>query len=246
MKTMRLRAGALAAMLCLALLCGCKGGGGAPESTEPGQTLQTQDTREAGTEGSTEPVQTLPPMEFPVRLEDGRLEVTGLFLFTGMNPDRGRAPGENIPVLVVKNCSGEYLTRGELTLTSVEGETFTFRLEQVPDGQTVWAFATDGGSLDSEGDGAAVTGSADFEPQPELPEGLACSGERTTLTLQNQGDSVLKGLRVWCHCLVEGAYFGGAAYVYPVEQIAPGSSVTVEAAECYLGEASVVRVAADG
>ena len=246
MKAMRLRAGALAAVLCLVLLCGCKG---QPEETLPSGSGQTEPAGGGETVSTEAPViqaETLPPMEFPVQLEGGRLEVTGLFLFTGMNPDRGWVPGENLPVLIVKNCSGEFLTQGELTLTSVRGETFSFRLEQVPDGQTVWAFAVEGGSLASEADGATVSGSADFEPRPELPEGLECKAERTTLTLQNNGKSALTGLRVLCHCLFEDAFFGGVAYEYPVEEIVPGDAVTVEAADCYLGEASVVRVIADG
>lgn len=248
-KRMLLRLAALGAALSLALLCGCRGKDGEATAAPTGQTepaAQTEPTASPTQEASAPPEQTLPPLSFPAELEGGKLEVEGLFLYSGMNPDRGWAAGENIPVLMVKNCSGQYLTRAELTLTSVKGQSFTFLIEQVPDGQTVWAFAREEGSLESEADGAAVSGSTSFEPQPELPAGLECTAEQMTLTLQNHGKSALTGLRVLCHCLFEGAYFGGVVYEYPVEEIAPGSTAVVQAADCYLGEASVVRIFPEG
>ena len=41
---------------------------------------------------------------------------------------------------------------------------------------------------------------------------------------------------------VDDAYFGGLTYTYPVENIPAGESVTLQAEECYLGEAAVVRI----
>ena len=55
----------------------------------------------------------------------------------------------------------------------------------------------------------------------------------------------LSNLLLHCHCLIDGSYFGGLTYTYPVESIPAGQSIAVEAEDCYLGEAAVVRVSQD-
>ena len=42
-----------------------------------------------------------------------------------------------------------------------------------------------------------------------------------------------------------GTYFGGLSYTATVEELAPGASQTVLAAECYMGLPSVIAVSAD-
>lgn len=66
--------------------------------------------------------------------------------------------------------------------------------------------------------------------------------KETEVILTNKSGEELKNLNVSCHCLFEEAYFGGLTYTYPVESIPAGESTTVQAEECYMGEAEVVRI----
>ena len=80
------------------------------------------------------------------------------------------------------------------------------------------------------------------EEPPFLAEQVAVETEGISVTLTNLTDEDLAGLTVYCHCLFDGTYFGGLTYAYPVDGIPTGESVTIQAEECYLGEAAVVRV----
>ena len=75
-----------------------------------------------------------------------------------------------------------------------------------------------------------------------LADQEAVEAEGISVTLTNLTDEDLAGLTVYCHCLFDGTYFGGSTYAYPVDGIPAGESVTIQAEECYLGEAAVVRV----
>ena len=44
------------------------------------------------------------------------------------------------------------------------------------------------------------------------------------------------------HCVLDGAYFGGKSYQKNVEVLGAGESITLDALECYLGEAAVVKI----
>ncbi|MDY3691026.1 MAG: hypothetical protein SO072_03545 [Dysosmobacter sp.] len=180
---------------------------------------------------------------FPCLLADEQLSVTSLFQYSGENPDCGDEAGENIASLAVTNQSGRHLTSAKITAKLADGTRLTFQLADIPAGQTVWVFDQDNGSFASSSACKELKCEASFEAEtPLLEDQVAVETEGTSVTLTNLTDEDLAGLTVYCHCLFDGTYFGGLTYAYPVDGIPAGESVTIQAEECYLGEAAVVRV----
>lgn len=212
------------------LLAGC-GQTEAPETEE--QTPQIPDEPQA-----TE-------IAFPARVEDGKLEITSLFQYSGDNPDCGGETGEDIGSLAVTNLSDQHLTRATFAVVLAEGEDLVFEVEDVPAGQTVWAFETTNTSYDAEDPCVDIGWSAEFAPAAPVPAGVATETSGTTVTLTNTTDEDLTNLIVHCHCWFNELYFGGLTYAYPVSSIPAGESIEIQAEECYFGEAAVVRVSKD-
>lgn len=182
-------------------------------------------------------------LTLPYALEDGKLEVTAVFQYTGDNPDCNDEAGEDIAALAVTNQSDQHLTKAQFTAKLADGTTLQFEAADVPAGQSVWAFAPDNRSYDTANPCVSVTCDAQFEAStPVLAEQLSISVKETAVTLTNTSGETLENLTVDCHCLFNDAYFGGRTYSYAVPSIAAGGSVTIQAEECYLGEAAVVRV----
>ena len=75
-----------------------------------------------------------------------------------------------------------------------------------------------------------------------MPDKVQVSAEEMNVTLTNVSGQTLTGLEVRCHNILDGAYFGGTSYAYPVAEIPAGGSTTVFAPDCVLGEAATVRV----
>ena len=182
-------------------------------------------------------------VSFPCQLAENSLSVTSLFQYSGDNPDCGGQAGEEIASLAVTNQSEKYLASAKLTAKLADGTKRVFQLADIPAGQTVWVFAQDNGSFTSSNTCKELKCEASFaEEPPFLADQVAVEAEGISVTLTNLTDEDLAGLTVYCHCLFDGTYFGGLTYAYPVDGIPAGESVTIQAEECYLGEAAVVRV----
>ena len=182
-------------------------------------------------------------VSFPCLLVEDSLSVTSLFQYSGDNPDCGGQAGEEIASLAVTNQSEKYLASAKLTAKLADGTKRVFQLADIPAGQTVWVFAQDNGSFTSSNTCKELKCEASFaEEPPFLADQVAVEAEGISVTLTNLTDEDLAGLTVYCHCLFDGTYFGGSTYAYPVDGIPAGESVTIQAEECYLGEAAVVRV----
>lgn len=65
------------------------------------------------------------------------------------------------------------------------------------------------------------------------------------LVLVNMTEDTLHNVTVRYRTDTGGTYFGGLSYTATVEELAPGASQTVLAAECYMGLPSVIAVSAD-
>lgn len=182
-------------------------------------------------------------VSFPCLLAEDSLSVTSLFQYSGDNPDCGGQAGEEIASLAVTNQSENHLASAKLTAKLADGTNRVFQLTDIPAGQTVWVFAQDNGSFASSNTCKELKCEASFaEEPPFLADQVAVEAEGISVTLTNLTDEDLAGLTVYCHCLFDGTYFGGLTYAYPVDGIPAGESVTIQAEECYLGEAAVVRV----
>ncbi|MCI6019052.1 MAG: hypothetical protein MRZ59_09435 [Clostridiales bacterium] len=186
-------------------------------------------------------------MSFPCVMEDGRLEAKSIFQYSGNNPDCNDESGENIVSLEMVNQSDQFLVSAQFTAKLADGTEVQFEVTDVLAGQKVWAFAKDNTAYELENVCESLTcTSAQFEDSaPVMSDKLSYTVNGTEVTLTNHSGETLTNIRVSCHCLFDDACFGGSVYVYPVESIAAGESVTVQAEDCYLGEAAVVRIEQD-
>lgn len=219
----------------------------APETTAP--TMQTEpEQTEEGT-FPTEPEQTAPteppetiPKLLPMELEGGRLTVHSLFPYSGMNPDAGLAFGEDIAGLQLTNTSEEHLSLAELTAVLEDGTELCFRVEDLPPGMSAMLFEPEGRTLDGDRYCVDLYGIAEFEEDPMQPELVAVSVDGIAVTLYNVSGRDLTDLRVACHGLLDGSCFGGSTYIYDVASLPAGAVTVINAVDCILGEARVVRV----
>ena len=129
------------------------------------------------------------PVVFPQTLEDGKLVVTSLFQYTGVNPDCGDEVGEDIAALAVTNQSDQYLSEAEITLKMDGGEQLVFQIMDVPAGQTVWVFERENTRYDAGSTCEQISCRASFEDKAPLLEELAITAEGTAVTLTNLSDN---------------------------------------------------------
>ena len=219
----------------------------APETTAP--TIQTEpEQTEEGTfptefeePEETKQVETIPEL-LPMELEGGRLTVHSLFPYSGMNPDAGLEFGEDIAGLQLTNTSDEHISLAELTAVLDDGTELCFRVEDLPPGMSAMLFEPEGRTLDGDRYCVDLYGFAEFEEDPMQPELVAVSVDGIAVTLYNVSGRDLTDLRVACHGLLDGSCFGGTTYIYDVASLPAGAATVINAVDCILGEARVVRV----
>ena len=229
----------LAAVLAAAVLAGC----GSAASGQSGAFVA-----QSAPAATPEPTPTPNPgLSWPYVVEDGNLQVDSLFQYSGINPDCDGEMGDDIAALQVTNLSDRFVELAELTATLLDGTGLNFVITNVPAGQTVLAFAVDNAAYpDMTVLCDTVTCSAVYgDAAPVMADTIAVDVQETTVTLTNMGSTDLTNLAVGCHCLFDGAYFGGVTYNYAVDCITAGSSVTIQADDCYLGQADVVCIQSD-
>lgn len=207
-------------------------GGGIEDGSKESES-QGEEQKEAG-------------LSFPYELEGGKLSVSSIFQFTGSNPDNENAEGENIAALTVVNQSEQHITSAEIRVKLADETELIFEIVDMAAGQSVMVFEKENQTYDLNDVCEEITDTVEFEEEPVLMEDrISIDVQGTTVTLTNNSGEDLSNLLLHCHCLIDNSYFGGLTYTYPVESIPAGQSASVEAEDCYLGEAAVVRVSQD-
>lgn len=206
-------------------------------ASEPDPTIQTQQLVQ------TEPVRDYIPVEFPLMLENGMLEIESMFDYTGMNPDDDNTEAKNIAAITLVNRSGEYLAEARITLTLSSGQEAEFVVTDLPAGKRVMAFCIDSTVSSYNCDCKDYRVEASFDPDASIQEDrLAVSVEAMTVTVQNLTGAQIPELVIYCRCPLGEDYFGGITYQYPLNNLPANGTATVEAWDCVLGMAEVVRI----
>lgn len=222
----------------------------AEEAPETQPAAAATETTAAPTQRQTEaPAPDTEPekgIQFPVSLENGALELTLLFQYSGINPDCGFQEGSNIAAIELSNTSASYLAQADLALTLADGTVLNFAVTEVPAGRTVMAFCTDNLSVSASPVVTDIACTAKFA-DPDVSAGgkLTTSVEGVTVTVTNTSGEDLNNIVVYCRNLFDQDFFGGVTYQYTINELPAGESTTVEAWDCILGIAEVVRVAVD-
>lgn len=185
-------------------------------------------------------------ISFPVSVADGKLEVMGLYVYTGINPDCGNREDSDIASITLKNTSDEYLSEATVSLKLSDGMVANFKVTDLPAGRSVMAFSTENTLLASDAVCAEVSGEGTFDSEASMLENaVSVNVDGMTITLTNISGSDMDEIIVYCHNILEPDYFGGTTYIYSIENLAAGASTTVDAVDCILGLAEVVRIDAE-
>ena len=197
-------------------------------------------------DGKTDADPKYPEVTFPVQLISGRLEISSVFQFTGVNPDCGGETGSNIAAIQVRNISGRHLTEARITLTLTDRSRVEFRVKDLPDGESAMIFSPENISMNSHSVFMKAHSKAEFAEEPPLEaERVQTQVNGRMVTVTNQTDRPLKNVTVYCHCVLGGDCFGGLTYAYRIAEIPARGSRTVDAADCFQGKPEVVRIQID-
>lgn len=183
------------------------------------------------------------PVTFPLVLEDGKLEIENVFQFVGFNPDCGDQEGDDIASITVKNTSDTYLERADITLTADDGQVLHFSVTCLPAGKTAMAFSQENALAETDAVYGNITCEAVFDTNASMNDDkISVSIDGSRITLRNKTGKEITELIVYCRCTLGDQYFGGITYTYTVNNLAPYGTAEVDAVDCILGMAEVVRI----
>ena len=241
-------------VLTLMLCTGCGVDKSTDEAGDNSQTEQTenvsdvenelsQESQNAENEGNQKEAATeeAEKYQFPVLLDDGKVELSSVFEYSGINPDCGDELAEDIGAVQMKNISGEYLKTLQIKVTMSDGTELDFLVEDVPPETEVLAFELQNKvydknlkimNLQAEGEYSAEV--ADEEYSYEV------SGSDIAVT--NLSEEAKTEVAVSYHCTIDGMIFGGQSYELPIETLEPGETFTVTDTFCLLGDVTVVSI----
>jgi len=194
--------------------------------------------------GLRETVQGFVPGEavsFPVSLEGGALTLHSLFPFEGFNPDCGNLEGSKTAAVLIRNTSERYLKSATVRVMLDNGTVAAFAVSDLPAGKELLAFSVDNAELEDASSCVGVQAETVFEDTC-VPEGISVHVDGLTVTVTNDRQEDITGMDVVCHGSFGTAYYGGVTYVYTIEKLEPGESVSTVVSECLLGMVEVARI----
>ena len=218
------------------------------EQTEPSAPQTTQATQAAtgATEESATEAEEL--LALPRDLGSG-LTLQAVLPFSGPNVDADGAESDQLATIIVQNDGGMAVGAADITLTCEDGAELRFRVtdeqDKVEFSNVSYAFELN--SAQYTGENRVCAASAEVEPDGSLSVDYRVSVmvQDGGLVLVNMTEDTLHNVTVRYRTDTGGTYFGGLSYTATVEELAPGASQTVLAAECYMGLPSVIAVSAD-
>lgn len=176
---------------------------------------------------------------------DDKLYIESSVPFTGMNPDNGGKTGEYIAGLNMKNLSGEHLVWADVTVKLQDGETLTFRAEEVPSGQSVCAFETGNKRWKTDVSIEKIEINAEYTSKSVMSEQLLdVKTDYVDITVKNISKNTVDKVIVSYHPMVNGVYYGGKVYTQEITSLAAGEETALKALECFLDGAAVTAVRA--
>lgn len=174
------------------------------------------------------------------------ITIDALFQFTGSNPDADLLSCENVAALTVTNTTDKHLEYAQIEIGLMSGTKLEFEVLDLAAGKTVNVFEKNNVSYEVSDECVSVKIDAEHVDADVLwSDKIQIQIEETNVTVTNISGDTLTNLVIHCHCMLDDTYFGGLTYKYPVEKIEAGESILVEAIDCYLGQAEVVRISQD-
>lgn len=182
-------------------------------------------------------------LQFPYELDEGRLVVNSLFQSSIENPDCADEYADDIASLEIINKSGKFLESAEITLYMSDDTQLHMVIKDIPADKKVWVFDDQNRAFLGDTTCISMDCNAEYlDEKPMLEEQIAVKTDETIVTLTNQSGESIDGLTVACHCAINGVYYGGLTYSYSMGTLPANGSVGIEAEDCFLGTAEVVRI----
>ena len=202
-----------------------------------------QQTGEDVVNPAAQQTEAVPQVEFPVLLDDGKLEIESLFSYDGINPDCSNQETKEIAAVAVTNVSNVVLREATIVMDLSNGDRVFFILTDIPAGKSAIAFSTENLSVQDSDVCLNISCETIWNSESAVvPEGVTVQTDGITVTLSNNSGQDLSDVVIYCKSLLGEAYFGGITYACPVDEIPEGESTTVDADACITGIAEVVRI----
>lgn len=227
-----------AAMLAALLLSACST---PQEQTEPTTPQATQASSGAAEETAAEAEELL---ALPRDLGSG-LTLQAILPFSGPNVDADGAESDQLATIIVQNDGGMAVGAADVTLTCEDGSLLHFRVTDLPVGGSCYAFELNSAQYTGETCVSAASAEVELDGSLSVDYRVSVMVQNDGLVLVNMTEDTLHNVTVRYRTDTGGTYFGGLSYTATVEELAPGASQTVLAAECYMGLPSVIAVSAD-
>lgn len=183
-------------------------------------------------------------LEFPYALPGTSMMIESLSQASVPNPDADGSLIDDIACIEVQNNGETYISNVEFTLKMMNDTEFNFKITDLPAGSLVQAFDVNNTVYDGKlgCDDVTAENLTEADENQLMENEIQVQVDETIVTLTNITNDTLENLSVVCHCDLGDSYFGGCSYTYPVDSISAGGSVEIDASDCYLGQASVVRI----
>lgn len=214
-------------------------------ATNPGAS-EEDPAVDPGGDSNDETTESIDAVTFPLIIEEGKLEIESIIQYDGLNPDCGNQEGNDIAAITVRNVSDVYLKSAEISMTTNDGNILTFAITDLPAGKTVFAFSQENTSVIADAVYGDVICQASFDADANMSQDqVSVSVDGTVITLQNETNESLSNIVVYCHSTLGDQFFGGITYTYSIETLPANGSSEVDALDCILGLAEVVRITVD-
>lgn len=211
------------------------------ETTVENADAANEDTENVQGNDSVEPEELEEKYTFPLILDSGKLELSSVFEYDGINPDYGDAYGEKISSVQVKNISGTYLKKAEMMLTLSNGTVLEFLLEDIPADMEVMAFELQNQTEIAGERIEDIQVTAEYE-DTNAQEKFSWSVNGNEITIENISDQDLQNVTVYYHCSIGELSYGGTSYEMSAGNIGSKESVTISDSYCFVGDVNVVNV----
>ncbi len=181
--------------------------------------------------------------EYPYEMDKNNLELGSIFPSSIDNPDNEFTYGEDIATLEIKNTSGKYLEKADITVKLADKRTLHFEVEDLPADMSVWAFETSNESVEIEVEASKVQCDATYGPRSDLMVSeFPFTVDGSKISFENHTGKDLKKVEAKVHCVFDGMYFGGKSYTYLMKKIPNNGSYELDVPECAMGEADVANI----
>lgn len=177
----------------------------------------------------------------PYKFESGKLEITNLITFDGVNPDNNNQNGESVASLQLTNHAKQSLKFLKIKIKMEDGKDYEFVIEDLPASAQVIALDTRSAKYDGQTKCKSFAYECEFE-NVKTNDKVNIYVQNNTLLINNISNNNLKNIEIIYRCFAEGFYFGGKSYQITIPELLSGKSKTYNDENCLLGNPEIISI----